>query len=315
MYRQFYSPTAFVQHYLDLLAHGRAADALTIAGVAVDSTDLDAAGLDPDASDALLRRAALASLDDIEITEERVEGDTAFVTVDYTAGGYPGRTTFEVARDGMIGVVPAWRFATSPLAVLDLTVQGSMAFDVNGFELDKRQVSPEGVDADPRAPLSMLVFSPGAYAVSVDTAVSATPGVAVLSDSPFTDVAVEVQAEPTDEFVAVVQDRVSEFLSSCATQQVLQPTGCPFGYFVEDRIASLPAWEITDQPRVSVRADGADWKIPSTEGVARISVQIQSLFDGTIREVVEEVPFVVTGAISILPDGAASIQVTGVDTR
>ena len=125
---------------------------------------------------------------------------------------------------------------------MNLTVTGSMSFDVNGFTLDKRQASPDGVDADPDAPVPLLVFSPGLYSVSVDNRIASTPGVAVLSDSPFHSIPITVQAQPTEEFVAVVQQKVEEFLTACATQDVLQPTACPFGYFVQDRIDSLPAW-------------------------------------------------------------------------
>ncbi|MEL4881637.1 hypothetical protein AAEH85_22050, partial [Shewanella algae] len=85
---------------------------------------------------------------------------------------------------------------------------GSMQFSVNGFEIDKRQVSVDGVDADPSAPVPLLVFSPGLYSVAVDTPMSTTPGVAILADSPLTDVPVEVQAQPTEQFVSVVQQRV-----------------------------------------------------------------------------------------------------------
>ena len=38
-------------------------------------------------------------------------------------------------------------------------------------------------------------------------------------------------------------------------------------------------------------------------------MQIQSFFDGSIRDVSEEVPFLVTGTITVLPDGTASIVV------
>ena len=78
---------------------------------------------------------------------------------------------------------------------MDLTVKGSMTFDVNGFSIDKRQVSPDGADADPQAAVSLLVFSPGVYSVSVDTQISSTRGVAVLSDSPFAKVPVDIQAD------------------------------------------------------------------------------------------------------------------------
>lgn len=312
--RRFYSPAAFVERYVGLLAAGRAADALAVPGVAVTSADLEAAGLPPEADQALLRSAALGPISNVRVVSQEQDGDLTRVTVEYDTRGHDGTTTFEVERDGSIGLAPTWRFATSPLAVLQLGVAGSMVFDVNGFRIDKRQVSPEGVDADPLAPVSLLAFSPGLYSVSVDTAISSTPGVAVLSDSPFRAVPVQVQAQATEQFVGVVQQKVEEFLTSCATQQVLQPTACPFGYFVQDRIDSLPEWSILQQPTVTVEPDGAGWRIVPAEAVARIEVDVRSLFDGVVRPVSEDVPFVVTGRITVLPDGTATIVVTGPDT-
>ncbi|MFC0198373.1 hypothetical protein ACFFIR_15990, partial [Microbacterium arthrosphaerae] len=312
--RQFYSPSAFVERYVELLAEGHAADALAVPGVAVSSAELEAAGLPASASEALLRSAALAPIGDVRVVSEEQDGDVTRVTIEYEARGYDGRTTFEVERDGSIGLAPTWRFATSPLAVMNLGVTGSMAFDVNGFEIDKRQVSPDGADADPLAPVSLLVFSPGLYSVSVDTAISATPGVAVLSDSPFRAIPVNLQAQPTEEFLSVVQEKVEEFLTTCTTQQVLQPTACPFGFFVQDRIDSLPTWSIVQQPTVAVEPDGAGWSILPGEAVAHIEVDIRSLFDGRVRAVSEDVPFIVTGQIDVRPDGKVSIVVTGPDT-
>lgn len=316
IYREFYSPSAFVERYLGLLAQGRAADALAVSGVAVDSAELEAAGLPVTASDALLRPAALATLTDIEvISEETTDSGTVLVTAGYHAGAFPGTTTFEVQRDGWVGVAPTWTFAKSPLALMDVSLKGSMTFEVNGFTLDKRQVSPDGADADPLAPVALLVFSPGIYSVSVDTPISATRGVAVLSDSPMANVPVDLQAFATPEFVGIVQQRVEEFLTACATQEVLQPTACPFGFVVQDRIVSPPTWSIATQPTVSVVPDGAGWRIPAAEAIAHIEVGIRSLFDGSVRDVAEDVPFMVTGSITILPDGSASITVGGSDPQ
>ncbi|WP_446723932.1 hypothetical protein [Microbacterium sp. CPCC 204701] len=312
--REFYSPSAFVERYIGLLADQRATDALAVPGVTVSTDELEGAGLAATASEALLRGAALAPISDVRVVSEEQRGEVTLVTVEYDARGYPGVTTFEVERDGSIGLAPTWRFARSPLAVMNLTVVGSMTFDVNGFTLDKRQASPDGVDADPVAPVPLLVFSPGLYSVSVDNRISSTPGVAVLSDSPFHAIPITVQAQPTEEFVGVVQQKVEEFLTACATQEVLQPTACPFGYFVQDRIDSLPAWSITRQPTVDVAPDGAGWTILPTEAVAHIEVDIRSIFDGKVREVSEDLPFIVTGAISVMPDGSLSIVVTGPDT-
>ncbi|MFG6503753.1 hypothetical protein [Microbacterium sp. P05] len=311
LYRELYSPSAFVLRYLDLLAEGRAADALAVPGVAVDSAALEDAGLSPTASTALLRSDALGDLSDVRVVSEVPGDDATRVTVAYRAGAHDGETTFDVAQDGWLGVVPAWRFERSPLAVMDLVVRGSMRFAVNDFEVDKRQVSIDGVDADPMAAVPLLIFSPGVYSVDVDTPISATPGAAVLADSPFVSIPVDMQATATTEFIDVVQGKVEEFLAACATQQVLQPTGCPFGFSVQNRVVGLPSWSISEQPTVTVLPDGAGWKIPTAEAVARIDVDIRSLFDGSVRTVSEDVPFFVNGTIEVLPDGSVSIKVSG----
>lgn len=313
LYQQLYSPAAFVTRYLDLLSQGRAADALAVPGVQVDSATLESVRLPSSATEAFLRQSALAPLTDVEVvsTEDK-DGYTA-VTVTYSAGPYPGRSTFRVERAGSIGIAPAWRFASSPLAVIDLTVRGAMQFQVNGFEVDKRQVLPAGAEADPLEPVSLLVFTPGLYSISVDTALSTSEGVAVLSDKPTAEIPVDLQTEPTDEFVGVVQDRVEDFLAECATQEVLQPTGCPFGFVVRNRIVDVPRWSIAENPTVTLLPDGANWVIRRTQAVAHIKVEIQSIFDGSIRRVDEDVPFFLGGDITVLPDGTASIQVSSAD--
>ncbi|WES63502.1 hypothetical protein P0L94_13650 [Microbacter sp. GSS18] len=313
LYNQLYSPSAFAGRYVGLLAEGRAAEALAVPGVAVDSVELEAAGLPMTASDALLRQAALAPITDIEVVSESTDPDSGITTVavSYRAAGYPGTTSFAVEQDGWVGPAPTWRFARSPLAVMQLAVGGSMSFDVNGFTIDKRQVSVDGMDADPTAPLPMLVFSPGIYSVSVDTSISSSPGVAVLSDSPFREIPVSIQARATEQFISVVQERVTEFLDACATQEVLQPTSCPFGYVLQDRVVSAPAWSITAHPAVDVVPSGAVWSIPAAQATATLEVDVKSLFDGTIYHLSETVPFTVTGTITVLPDGSVSIAVGG----
>ncbi|WP_245570346.1 hypothetical protein [Microbacterium luticocti] len=313
VYRALYGPSAFVQHYLSLLASGHAADALKVPGVAVDRSVLQAAGLPKNASEALLRQASLAQLTDIRIDGEKVTGEVTEVTASYRAGGYAGSTTFAIERNGQIGVIPTWRFARSPLAVIDLTVHGSMSFQVNGFHLDKRQVALAGAEVDPADPVPLLVFSPGLYAVRVDTAISYAAGVAVLSDAPLKNVPVQLQTQPTSKFVDVVQDRVNEFLTQCATQQVLQPTGCPFGYVVDNRIIPPPRWSLPQPPKITVVPKGEGWAVPPTEGVAHIVVDVVSIYDGSIRHVDQDVPFTMVATIDISPSGTASIRVSSPD--
>lgn len=309
LYQQFYGPSAFVTRYLDLLASGNAADALRVPGVAVDRATLTAAGIDTTASEALLRRRALAPLTDIDVVSEQTTGLLTTVTVSYKAAGHPGSTSFVVEQDGWVGVTPNWRFTTSPLAAIDLTIRGVDQFAVNGFEIDRRQVVIPDEDSSPLDPIPLLVLTPGVYSVTVDTMIATSPGVSILADSPLVTTPIDLQTEPTDEFIEVVQTRVEEFLTECTTQEVLQPTACPFGLRVDNRVVSAPKWSIAKQPTISVAPDGAQWQIPSTDATAHIDVDVQSLFDGSVDKLSEDVPFTVNGTIVILPDGSASIRV------
>jgi hypothetical protein len=60
--------------------------------------------------------------------------------------------------------------------------------------------------------------------------------------------------------------------------------------------------------------DGAGWRIPPTEATAHIDVDVRSLFDGSVTEVSEDVPFILTGGLTVNPDGSVSITVGGPDT-
>lgn len=309
LYRAMYSPSAFAERYLVLLAEGRAADALTIPGVGVDGVTLEAAGISPTSSDALLRSTALSTLDDIERVSEERDGDVTRVTVSYTASGFPAETTFEIERAGSIGVVPEWRFARSPLAVIDLDLVGSDSFDVNGFALTRGQASPLGAEATGADRLSLLVFSPGRYRLTVDTPLATAAPIDVIADTPLQDTPVSIAAAPQPAFLEAVTDQVHGFLEACTEQRVLQPTGCPYGLTVRNRIATLPQWSIAEFPAVSLSPTPTGWVMADARGVARIDVDIQSLFDGSVTPISEDVEFWMNASITVLPDGSASIQV------
>ena len=75
-------------------------------------------------------------------------------------------------------------------------------------------------------------------------------------------------------------------LDRCATQDVLFPTGCPFGQSVENRVVSTPKWSIVEYPTVQVEPgdDFDSWVVPSASGTAHLVVDVQSLFDGSILD-------------------------------
>src|SRR5690606_1959618 len=121
---------------------------------------------------------------------------------------------------------------------------------------DRRQVAAEGVESDALDPVPLLVFSPGFYSITVDTRISYSSGIGLLADAPLAVTSVQLQTQPTDEFITVVQEQVNRFLDQCTTQQVLLLTACPFGYEVEQRLASDPVWSIASYPDVTLVPDG-----------------------------------------------------------
>ena len=316
LYREFWGPSAFAERYVQLLADGRAADALAVDGVAVSSEALEEAGLPTFAHDALLRSAAVSdALHDIRATsEEPVEGDpdSVDVTVGYRLGDEAHESTFRITRTGWSGLAPTWQFASSPLTVVNLQVQGSWRFSVNGFELDKRQVSPDGLAADPADPIPMLAFTPMAYDLSVDTATTVAEPVRASATDPLTAIDASVEAQPSKEFSEVVDKEAEAWLSEgCGSRNVLLPEDCPYGYQLENRLApgTQPEWSITTYPEIELEPDGAWWRIKEADGVAHIEMDVQSYIDGSISHVSENVPFRIDGTVELLQDGSAKIQI------
>lgn len=284
-----YSASGFVRTYLDALARKDAAAALELIGVR--STG--------DASDALLTREAMGDLEDIRITRDRIAEDgTHYVTASYLAGGEPGSTEFAVTRAGaLFGFFNDWTFAQPPFTVLQLTVRNDDDFTANGLDL----VSEVGQDAE--APY--LAFTPSAIELTHESKyLTARPETALLLQ-PGTAVPVTLDIRPNRTFVEAVQREVDAMLDACTTQQVLLPTGCPFGMTIDNRIVSDPVWSMVQYPAIALEPAGqvATWRVPVTSAIAHLLVDVQSLFDGSITTTDEDVPFSVAYTVYLLPDG------------
>ncbi len=121
------------------------------------------------------------------------------------------------------------------------------------------------------------------------------PGAAVIA---------AVDLQPTKAFFSQVQRELNDYLDDCATQEVLLPTGCPFGEEIANRIVSTPAWSISRYPKVSLQpgSEPGSWLMPTTDAAAHLVVDIRSLFDGSISTFDEDVPFTSSYVVTFLPD-------------
>ncbi|WP_104476909.1 hypothetical protein [Microterricola pindariensis] len=308
--QQLYSPSGFVQQYLGALAAGDAEAALSFPGVEPQATELAAAGLPTTLPRTLLRDTVLRAPQDVRVIgDERGKNGVHRVSVEYTLAGQKAQSVFEVERTGTnFGVFNDWRFASSPLAVLTVTVLHDAEFSVNGLTLDTR--AHHDADAEPTFSnsASYLAFSPSTYELSKDSRLlAAAPVTLPVTTSDVTEATVDVQ--PTADFVNDVQEELNKWLDeSCATQTVLQPTGCPFGVNIDDRVISGPTWSITEYPAVTLTPGENAFEMPQTPAVAHVQVEVQSLFDGDVEMLDQDEPFSMALSVTITPSGSLDIK-------
>lgn len=270
----------FVRVYLDALARGDAESALTLPGVSAGNAD-----------DALLVDDVLTGLTGIRQLSDDDLGDGHHrVTFAWSAPGGDGTTAFEVERVGTrLGLFPEWGFSASPVATVQLDMRNDPRFTANGLRHSTQQDAAGTVD--------YAVLVPGSYVFGHSSTFLRASDVTVLADEvgAVRDAVIDVQAGPA--FATALGDEVHEHLDACATQQVLFPTGCPFGQAIANRIDSDPAWSIVAYPEVDEITPGAEyatWTAGPAAGTAHLVVDVKSLFDGSVSTFDEDVPFEVT---------------------
>lgn len=283
-----YSASGFVQGYLQALARQDADGALELAGAGAESGD---------ASRELLVADAMGQLADIRlVSDQSVADGSRLVTFAYLAGDVEAESTFQVRPTGsLLGLFPEWGFVTSPIGVLQVTPRHDARFTANGAP-----VTAPGQDAA----TGYLVFTPSLTMLDHATTFLQADTVPALASEPGAAVAAAIDVRPNAAFVKQVQTDLDEYLDECATQEVLLPTGCPFGEQMSNRVITTPQWSIAAYPRVTIvpGPEPGTWLVPRTAGAAHLVVDVRSLFDGSVSTFDEDVPFTVSSLITLLDD-------------
>jgi len=204
------------------------------------------------------------------------------IQADYELGDDTHSTVFVVTGgEPILWFFDTWRFSRQPLANLQFAVIGDERVSVNGTDLD---VGDLGV------PPRTTVLVPGIYSSSLETEwvqeVGAPAGVRLV-------------VSPTNALMENTTGALEAYLDGCAAQAVLQPAECPFGVSISDRVVGAVQWTILDYPEIDLRlsADRATWTMVAESGVAEVTVQVQSLFDGSITEFRDTEEFDVVGVV------------------
>jgi hypothetical protein len=305
--RELYSASAFVRIYLDAVAHHDVDAALATPGVALSTDDEPGTG-----AAALLTPDALGGLENVrQLSDTEIVPGRHRIVFGYTLTGLgqqhtKGQSEFDVVQTGTSWLIfPEWRFVRTPVATATVTVSHAGSFTAG------RAVVETADPAAFHASQDYEVLVPNLYVLSHRSEYLGANPVALAATAPKSSVSAIVDVQPTTTFLAEVQSTVNAFLDECATQTVLYPPGCPFGQDVNDRIASDPAWSIESYPTLTILAGQDSWIVPNAAGAAHITVDIRSLFDGTVTTLDASVPYDVTFSLTIEPDGSVAFAPRG----
>ena len=274
-----FSPGGYVLSYLDALERGEFGEASARAGL----TEVPPVLPRPDA---LVSEARVAGT-------FVVNADEVLIQAQYLLDGIPSESLFTLKRlPRTLGLFDRWEFADAPLGNITATITGSDEMVINGVTIG-REVTARGVQ----------VLYPGRYTLSWSSGWLETETVELAVENAQSQT-VRLVALPTEALVEQATKAVTDYLTSCTTQAVLQPASCPFGVTITDRVTGDVVWEITTEPRVvlAMFEDEKTWQVQALNGEATLTVSLQSLFDGSVDDYVEKQTVDVTGIIEGLAE-------------
>ena len=288
-----YSAAGFVSSYLDALSRHDMEGALAMPGVEHP----------PEALAELLVPDAMGPLRSYSLVSDEGVGNehTLVFEIQFTEN-ITEEVEFWVEHTGArMGVFSGWTFTRSPIGVLEATPRHAADFEVNG-------VAVTSVDG-PNQPSRFQVLTPGIYTLSHQSKFLEAEPATYLAASSAKVTPADLDIRASEAFVEQVNTELAAYLDDCATQQVLLPTDCPFGQTIRDRIEGLPEWSIVQYPSVTIApsTEPGVWVVPPTPAVAHLTVEVRSLFDGSLSTFDEDVPFEVEYSITFPGDGSLLI--------
>lgn len=293
-----YSAEGFVRSYLSALARRDVDAALQTPGVTLAGS----------ASRELLTADALGELAGIEhVTSTTGADGTRIVEFAFELDGTPGSASFTVEpASTRLWFFDSWAFEASPTGILEVVPQNDPEFDANGVTLEATNGAA--------AASAYHVLTPGVFALGHDSQLLTADAEQLIVLDPGSTTQATVGARANEVFIDLVQGELDALLADCATQSVLQPTGCPFGESIANRVEGEPEWTIASSPVVTIVPGDTPgtWRVPETPGTAHLVVGVRSLFDGTRSTFDEDVPFTIGYLITFPGDGRVVIDaVTG----
>lgn len=265
-----FSASSFARDYLDALSSDRVEEVLALPGV--DSAGLDGRLLDPLAVEGF----------DYELGPDVEAGGVHRIPVSFSSPTGRGEATLQIEQVGSrFWLFPEWGFAVSPVTPLTVALTGDTRVTIGELP----------VEVESGGPVTFAALTPGVYRLAHESRFLTSDPVVAIASGAAAEAALDIR--PSDEFTEQVQAALEADLTACAEQTVLFPIRCPFGNAIENRVVSDPVWTITEMPTAAIAASDriGIWAVTPAAGIAHLTVQVQSLFDGSISTLEKDVPF------------------------
>jgi hypothetical protein len=213
-----------------------------------------------------------------------------------------------------MGSFAQWEFVSSPLGELRVTTEHATFFSINDFgPIDLVSVDNSLSSSDFVAAHSFPVLAPSSYSLAIDSR-ALTSEVQIVDVLPGQKSDVTLTASPTADFNARVQKEMDNYFDKCVKQKVLLPSGCVFGVSIQNRVVGEPTWAISAYPKVSLVAGEAGWEISPATMAVTFDAEIQSLFDGSVTSVHEDIPLTIGGTVGLSASGDIAVLIRRLDS-
>lgn len=176
-----------------------------------------------------------------------------------------------------------WRLAPEAVADVEVSVPGAQAGGIGQIEANGEPVNLEDES------VTLSTFVPSVIDFDIDSQwLSGTTQEVVVDDGETSseedgpaarEVTLELEASEAAE--ELLHEEVGAFLSECADQQVLMPSGCPMGVETPNTVDSETiSWDMPDAADTSLSFDADGWQVSGLDMTATVTFESLNHHDG-----------------------------------
>lgn len=273
--QRIYTPETSAENYWDALRSGSGSEVAGYFDSLPEDGGSDAVLLD---GDPLAHSAAL--MEGVSFSEGSGSAEMSFI-----AGEENYETTLPMVDAGNHWLIfDDWKIAPEAVSELEVSVPGAQAGGIAQIEVNGEPVNLE----DESATLSTFVPSVIDFVIDSQWLGGSTQEVIVHDgessgeDGEPAAQEITLDLEASEEAEELLHNEVGSFLSECAEQQVLMPSGgCPMGIETPNTVDSdTISWDMPDASDTSLSFDEDGWQVSGLDMTATVTFDSQDHFDG-----------------------------------